>query len=165
MATLEVWIEYASTYSWLTVARIGRLARSRGVRLDWQPSWLPPVRERQGLPPPFPVDSLRTARAALLGAREGWCQPFTEEAFRLHWTEGCPVGTEQNLARALAHAGQDPARVTGWTGSPEAEEALRDQTARALERGIFGAPSFVVAGGIFWGDDRLEQALVRATAR
>lgn len=195
-ATLEVWIEYASTYSYLTVARIGRLAAARGVALDWQPFWLPPVRNQQKLPPPFPddsprtaymwrdlerraaelglpyrrpaqypVDSLPTARAALVGAREGWCRAFTEEAFRLHWTEGCLIGTIDNSSRALEHAGQDPARVAALAAAPATKDAMRAQTARALERGIFGAPSFVVAGELFWGDDRLEQALARAAAR
>ena len=61
MATLEVWIEYASTYSYLTVSRIGALAREHGVRLDWQPFWLPPVREQSGMGFPFPDGSAKTA--------------------------------------------------------------------------------------------------------
>ena len=45
---IEFWLEYASTYSYLSVARIGRLADERGFEIDWQPFWLHPVRE-QGL--------------------------------------------------------------------------------------------------------------------
>ena len=190
MPTLEIWLEYASTYSYLTVARVGELARQRGVTLDWQPFFLPPVRDQQQLGFPFPeasaktaymwrdlerrarrlglpyrrpkqspVNSLQTIRVALLGAREGWCQAFTEEAFRLHWTEGQLIGTDENLGAALRHAGQDPARVVPAATSPENKEALKAQTPRALERGIFGSPSFVVSGELFWGDDRLEDAL------
>lgn len=55
----EFWLEYASTYSYLTVARIGKLARENGVEIDWQPFWLFPVREEQGLPMPFPEGSAR----------------------------------------------------------------------------------------------------------
>lgn len=190
MPTLEIWLEYASTYSYLTVARVGELARQRGVTLDWQPFFLPPVRDQQQLgfpfpeasaktaymwrdlerrarrlglpyrrPKQYPVNSLQTIRVALLGAREGWCQAFTEEAFRLHWTEGQLIGTDENLGAALRHAGQDPARVVPAASSPENKEALKAQTPRALERGIFGSPSFVVSGELFWGDDRLEDAL------
>lgn len=61
MPSMEVWIEYASTYSYLTVARIGRLASQLGVTLDWQPFFLPPVREHQGLGFPFPEASAKTA--------------------------------------------------------------------------------------------------------
>ncbi len=195
MPTLEIWLEYASTYSYLTVARVGALARAQGVTLDWQPFFLPPVRDQQemGFPFPeasaktaymwrdlerrarrhglpyrrpevYPVNSLQTIRVALVGAREGWCQPFTEEAFRLHWTQGVLIGTEENLQQALRHARQDPARVVPLASSPENKEALKAQTPRALERGIFGAPSFVAGGELFWGDDRLEDALAHAVA-
>jgi 2-hydroxychromene-2-carboxylate isomerase len=190
MPTMEIWLEYASTYSYLTVARVGALARERGVTLDWQPFFLPPVRDKQNMgfpfpeesaktaymwkdlerrarryglpyrrPEQYPVNSLQTIRVALLGAREGWCQPFTEEAFRLHWTEGVLIGTDENMAQALRKAGQDAERVLPLASSPENKEALKAQTPRALERGIFGAPSFVAGGELFWGDDRLEDAI------
>ncbi|MGV3570826.1 MAG: 2-hydroxychromene-2-carboxylate isomerase [Ramlibacter sp.] len=61
MPRIEFWIEYASTYSYLSVARIGRLADARGVAIDWQPFWLYPVREAQGLPAPFPEGSARAS--------------------------------------------------------------------------------------------------------
>jgi 2-hydroxychromene-2-carboxylate isomerase len=193
MPTMEVWIEYASTYSYLTVTRIGRLAAQQGVTLDWQPFFLPPVRDQQGLGFPFPeasaktahmwrdlerragtlgipyrrpgtypVNSLPTARVALAGRQAGWCQRFTEEVFRLHWTEGCLIGTEENLHRALAAVGLDAAAVLLLANSPENKDALKAQTPRAVERGIFGAPSFVIGRELFWGDDRLEDALAWA---
>jgi 2-hydroxychromene-2-carboxylate isomerase len=193
MATVEVWIEYASTYSYLTVARIGELARAHEVQLDWQPFWLPPVREQQGMAAPFPdrsskasymwqdverranklgipyqrpstypVNSLPTVRVALLAAREGWCQPFTEEVFRLHWTEGRLIGTDENMQLALSRIGKELEPVLARAFSPENKEALRTQTTKAIERGIFGSPSFVVERELFWGDDRLEEALERA---
>jgi 2-hydroxychromene-2-carboxylate isomerase len=75
MRTIEFWLEYASTYSYLSVSRIGRMADERGIAIDWQPFWLHPVRERQGLPAPFPDGSPRERymwrdlerRARLLG--------------------------------------------------------------------------------------------------
>ena len=196
MPTIEVWIEYSSTYSYLTVARIGRLAAQQGVSLDWQPFFLPPVREQQGLGFPFPeasaktaymwrdlerraaslglayrrpgsypVNSLPTARVALAGKPDGWCQRFTEEVFRLHWTQGCLIGSDDNLRLALGTLGLDAAEVLQRANAPENKDALKAQTPRALERGIFGAPSFVVAGELFWGDDRLEDAFAWARAK
>jgi 2-hydroxychromene-2-carboxylate isomerase len=195
MPTLEIWLEYASTYSYLTVSRIGALARERGVQLDWQPFCMAPLRQQIGMGAPFPdasskaaymwrdlerrahtlglpyrkpeqypVNSLQTIRVAFVAARQGWCQAFTEEAFRLHWTEGVLIGTEANMQAALRKAGQDPAVVLPLASSPENKEALKAQTQRAIERGIFGSPSFVVAGELFWGDDRLEDALAWAAA-
>jgi 2-hydroxychromene-2-carboxylate isomerase len=141
MPSMEVWIEYASTYSYLTVARIGRLAAQHGVTLDWQPFFLPPVREHQGLgfpfpeasaktaymwrdlerraaklgvpyrrPSTYPVNSLPAARVALAGKQDGWCQRFTEESFRLHWTEGCSSVPTTTWRRPSAPSGSMPRR-------------------------------------------------------
>ena len=110
-------------------------------------------------PSTYPVNSLPAARVALAGKRDGWCQRFTEEAFRLHWTEGCLIGTEDNLREAIAILGLDAAQILQLANSPENKEALKAQTPRAIERGIFGAPSFVVGNELFWGDDRLEDAI------
>lgn len=193
MARIEFWMEYASTYSYLSVARLGKLADEKGVQIDWQPFWLYPVRDAQGLPMPFPEGSARAnymwldlerrarhlnlpyrrpevypfnsmtmARIGLIAAREGWCREFTETAFRLHWMQGILMGTPENLAASLASAGQEVQRVQALAGSTEIKDALKGQTQRALQRGIFGAPSFVVAGELFWGDDRLEAALEKA---
>jgi 2-hydroxychromene-2-carboxylate isomerase len=196
MPKIEFWLEYASTYSYLSVARIGKLADEGGVDIDWQPFWLLPVREQQGLPRPFPegsararymwldlerrarhlqlpyrrpeeypFNSLQVARIGLVAAREGWCRQFTEAAFRLHWTQGIPMTSPENVASALASSGQDASRVHALAATPEIKDAFKEQAARALERGIFGAPSFVVDGELFWGDDRLEAALERATRK
>lgn len=193
MPTMEVWIEYASTYSYLTVSRIGRLAAQAGIKLDWQPFFLAPVRDQQGLgfpfpdasaktaymwrdlerrahslgiayqrPSAYPVNSLPTARVAFSGRQDGWCQRFTEEVFRLHWTEGCLIGSDDNLHRAIAALGLDAAGVLQRANAPQNKDAFKAQTARAIERGIFGAPSFVVGRELFWGDDRLDDAIAWA---
>jgi 2-hydroxychromene-2-carboxylate isomerase len=60
--------------------------------------------------------------------------------------------------------GQDLDRVLAAASAPETKEAFKQQSARALERGIFGSPGFVVDGDLFWGDDRLEDALAHAAA-
>ena len=190
---LNFWFDFGSTYSYLTVSRIGALAAARGVALDWRPFSLAAVRDRLQLPFPFPpsspktaymwldlerraralglpyrrpetypVNALLTARAALLGVPEGWCQRFTEQVFRLHWVEGRLIGTDDNIRSALASIGLDVDAVLARAQSPEITQRLEQQCADALSRGIFGAPSFVVDGELFWGDDRLEMALDRA---
>ena len=46
--------------------------------------------------------------------------------------------------------------------APENKDALRRQTEEAASRGLFGAPSFTIGEELFWGNDRLEAALLRA---
>ena len=113
-------------------------------------------------PEVYPFNSMAIGRVAFLGAREGWCREFTEAAFRLHWQDGVLMGTPENLDAALEAARQDPKRVQEDASSAGIKEGFKKQTAQALERGIFGAPSFVVGDELFWGDDRLEEACALA---
>jgi len=63
----------------------------------------------------------------------------------------------------IASLGKDARGVMERAESPENKGRLREQTTRAQELGIFGAPTFVTKGELFWGDDRLDQALAWAT--
>jgi 2-hydroxychromene-2-carboxylate isomerase len=60
----------------------------------------------------------------------------------------------------LTEIGVDASAALGRSREQVVKDGLRQQTARAQEIGIFGAPTFTTADGeLFWGDDRLEQAL------
>jgi len=112
------------------------------------------------VPVPYPLEELVFAnQVALLGMREGWGQDYTVEAYRMWFTEGKKAGTEANVSECLKRIGQDPVRVIKLAHSPEIASALVDETTHCRELGIFGAPSFVVDGEVFWGNDRLEDAV------
>lgn len=111
------------------------------------------------VPAPYPLKELSFVnQVALLGHREGWGETFTTETYRQWFVDGLPGGVEPNLSEALRRAGQDPSRVIGTAGSGELADALAEQTRIARDLGVFGSPSFVVDGEVFWGDDRLDDA-------
>jgi 2-hydroxychromene-2-carboxylate isomerase len=58
-----------------------------------------------------------------------------------------------------ADLGKDPKRITELADSDEMKAELSRLTQRARELGVFGAPSWVVGTELFWGDDRLDDAL------
>ncbi len=66
------------------------------------------------------------------------------------------------LAASLRSAGADAEAAFAAANTPENKERLKAQTADAAARGIFGAPSFTVGDELFWGNDRLEDALAWA---
>jgi 2-hydroxychromene-2-carboxylate isomerase len=121
-------------------------------------------------PDPFPFRTLKTMRAATVQAEEGDLERFVREAFTLYWEEGgAPKGFEEDgedspLREVAARIGAEPEEVLKKAASGEAKEALKSATAEALERGVFGAPTFFVGDKMFWGNDRLhfvEAALER----
>lgn len=112
------------------------------------------------LPAPYPLPELVGAnQIAVLGVREGWVADYTRETYRLWFERSLPAGEAPNLTQALRAIGQDPTRVLAAATAPEIEAELRRETEEAMARGVFGSPSFVVGGEVFWGDDRLDDAI------
>ena len=112
------------------------------------------------VPAPYPLEFLPLAnQVALLGMREGWGQDYVLATYRRWFRLGLPAGSEPNLSASLTEIGQDPDRAILAARSPAIEEALSVETDEARRLGVFGAPCFVVEGEVFWGDDRLEDAV------
>ncbi len=112
------------------------------------------------LPAPYPLEHLTFAnQVALLGMREGWGEAYVTETYRRWFEAGEPAGAEPNLSASLRAIGEEPDGIRAAATEPAIAEALIAETDRARDLGVFGAPSFVVGAEVFWGDDRLEDAL------
>jgi 2-hydroxychromene-2-carboxylate isomerase len=113
-------------------------------------------------PSVYPPITLQTARVGLVAAEEGWCAEFTLGVFSRHWTQNVEIGTPNNLRESILAAGRNPDEVIAKAESQPNKAALRAQTRTAEDKGIFGSPSFLVHDELFWGDDRLEEAISHA---
>ena len=112
------------------------------------------------LPAPYPLEELALAnQIALLGRQEGWGQDYTVEAYRLWFEEGHLAGSEPNVSESLKLIGQDVDRVLEKAQSFEIADGLAAETDVARDVGVFGSPTFVVNEEVFWGDDRLDDAV------
>jgi 2-hydroxychromene-2-carboxylate isomerase len=117
-------------------------------------------------PSSFPRGSVLATRVALAcadGDGESFAPAFTRRVYRANFVEDRAIGERSVVSEILQELGQDAQAWLARAETPEVKRALKEQTARAGELGIFGAPSFVVplARGheLFWGSDRFEQAL------
>ena len=112
------------------------------------------------VPAPYPAKQSVTANlVAIVGMREGWGADFVRAAYRRWFQEGEETGSEPNLSSSLRDIGQDPARVLTLAHAKEANDTLLSETEAARQLGVFGSPTFAVGEEIFWGDDRLEDAI------
>ena len=112
-------------------------------------------------PDPFPQNSLLAARVALFGLTQGWGEDFSVAVFHAQFVEDGRID-EPRDARRNPVAPERRCRRPRWTAaqSDDIKARLRAQTEEAQQLGMFGAPSFTTADGeLFWGNDRLEQAL------
>jgi 2-hydroxychromene-2-carboxylate isomerase len=62
-------------------------------------------------PSVYPPNTLLTARVGHLAQNQDWRAAFTTEVFRLHWTEGIIIGTNENILQSLKFVGQDADRI------------------------------------------------------
>jgi 2-hydroxychromene-2-carboxylate isomerase len=117
-----------------------------------------------GLPwsaiPPYPLKHLSIPnRIALLGAQEGWCPQYVKAAYRRWFVGGHDASMEPAISDTLAEIGQDATRIIAWASSEEGKQALQHETDTARQLGIFGSPTFAAGSELFWGDDRMDDAI------
>lgn len=118
----------------------------------------------EGLPlalPPyrFPQNGLKAARIALALEPGGRIGDFTRAVYSANFAEQTDISNDVVLATILAGLGLDAAETVAAANGPDNKAALKAQTDEAMARGIFGAPSLTVGDELFWGNDRLEDAL------
>jgi 2-hydroxychromene-2-carboxylate isomerase len=110
-------------------------------------------------PSQFPRNGLLAARVACRFSEAPWLPAFVRAVYRANFAEDRDIAAPETIARCLADAGQDADALLAQAQSPESKTLLRAQTEEAIRLGIFGAPSFVVGAELFWGHDRLADAL------
>jgi 2-hydroxychromene-2-carboxylate isomerase len=110
-------------------------------------------------PARFPQHTLLAARVATAAGDEGWRPDFSRAAFRASFAEGRDLGERATVAAIVAALGRDPEAVLARAEADDVKAGLRDETARAEALGVFGAPTFAVGDELFWGGDRIDDAL------
>ena len=85
----------------------------------------------------------------------GVFERYVDEMFRHMWVNAKKLDDPQVLRATLDESGFDGERLLAMTQEPSVKETLQRNTIQAVERGAFGAPTFFVGGGIYFGKDRL----------
>ena len=110
-------------------------------------------------PSQFPRNGLLAARIASRFSRESWTPAFVRAVYYANFAENQDIADRTVIAACLRSVNQDTEIVLDAADSAETKTMLREQTERAMDLGIFGAPSFIAGQEMFWGNDRLEEAL------
>lgn len=122
-------------------------------------------------PSQFPRRTLLAARLALVGAKRGWISNFSRGVYAANFGQDRDIGDPAVLAQIVKEVGGDPVEDFHEADSETIKAELRANVAEAEAKGVFGSPSFVVphprapGGELYWGNDRLEQAVGFAAGR
>lgn len=107
--------------------------------------------------PHFPVNTVTLMRGAIAADREGVAPAYRKAVFHAMWIEPQNMADPEVLAAVLAAAGLPAARILALTQEQGVKDELAKNTQEAVERGVFGIPSFFVGKELFFGKDRLGQ--------
>jgi 2-hydroxychromene-2-carboxylate isomerase len=111
----------------------------------------------------FPRNGLAAARLATAAEPQVWSPDFVRAVYLANFSQDRDIADAGVLAEALTAAGaSEPQRWIAESETPETKARLRSRTEEAISNGIFGAPSFVARGELFWGSDRMVEALAHA---
>jgi 2-hydroxychromene-2-carboxylate isomerase len=130
-------------YMWRDIER-----RTKRFGLEWN-----------GIPP-YPVDkSTLPTRIAVLGEQQGWVSEYSKAVYRAWFLEHQDIGDETVLTQILTSIGKEATAVIAQAHSAAIKQTFFHNSDLARDMGVVGSPSFVVGKEVFWGDDRLEEAL------
>lgn len=135
-------------YTWKDMAR-----QCRKYGLPW----------RQ--PTSFPRPAVLPLRIALVGASQPWMGEFCRRTMSMNFAEDRGIDSPQAMHELLSSLGLPAHRVIEEALSDNNKLRLRRQTELAAEKGIFGAPTFFAGEEMFWGNDRLDEAIAFCKAQ
>lgn len=184
---IEFWFEFASTYSYVGIERLPTFSAPFVLRpfllgpvfaaqgLSDSPFNVYPVKGRYmrrdmerlcaeaeipfRWPSVFPRGSLLATRIAIAHDSEPWLLDFCRRVYRANFAEDRAIDRAEVIQEIAEELHLPFAALRASAERPETKQALREQTARASELGIFGAPTLRVGDELFWGSDRMDHAL------
>lgn len=195
MPQIDFFYFFGSAYSYLAVMRIEKLASDAGVDVNWRPFSVRDLMEEKGyslrsqstkmtyfwrdierrarlhgipfeMQPVWPTDPDQLAnRVGIVAAQQGWIREYTKASFRSWYLAGHHLGSGSSLNEILTELGKDPPSILRLANTRETKALYDRETDAARHLGIFGSPTFAAGREIFWGDDRLEEALAWSAGR
>lgn len=183
--SVDFYFDYGSPTSYLAYTQMPGLAKRTGAKVNYLPillggvfqatqnrspvevpakgTWmqgdLQDFAARYGVPyrwnPHFPINTLALMRGAIYAAREGFLVPYSDAIYQAMWAEGQNMADPAVVGRVLQGAGIDAQKLMAGIQEQPIKDALKDATQRAVERGLFGAPTFFVGTRMHFGQDRL----------
>ena len=107
--------------------------------------------------PHFPVNTLLIMRGLIAAQRQGVAEPYVAAVASAMWEQGLKMDDPDVVADVLTKAGLDARAILEATQDPDGKAELVANTQAAVERGVFGIPTFFVGDEMFFGKDRLGQ--------
>ena len=189
---LEFYFDFISPYSFLAHKQMRKIENNEGIKVIYKPVLLGGLHNLHGIKAPafipakakhmvrdckliaeknnirfkfnsyFPIRSLNLMRGVLVAEEDNVKKYYIDNIFNTIWQDGLNMNDTIVIQKILQNLNINPKTFSLRTTSSLIKDLLRKKTNDAYEKGVFGAPTFVVNNKIFWGQDRIEFALKEA---
>ena len=190
---LEFYFDFISPYSFLAHKQIKKIEDKEGIKIIYKPVLLGGLHNLHGIKAPafipakakhmvrdckliaeknnirfkfnsyFPIRSLNLMRGVLVAEEDNVKKYYIDNIFNNIWQDGLNMNDTIVIQKILQNLNINPKTFSLRTTSSLIKDLLKKRTNDAYEKGVFGAPTFLVNNKIFWGQDRIEFALKEAS--
>ena len=190
---LEFYFDFISPYSFLAHKQIREMENKEGIKVIYKPVLLGGLHNLHGIKAPafipakakhmvrdckliaeknnirfkfnsyFPIRSLNLMRGVLVAEEDNIKKYYIDNIFNTIWQDGLNMNDTIVIQKILQNLNINPKTFSLRTTSSLIKDLLKKRTNDAYEKGVFGAPTFLVNNKIFWGQDRIEFALREAS--
>ena len=185
----DFYFDFVSPYSFIAHKEIRKIENQEGIKIRYNPVLLGGLHNLHGIKAPafipakakhmikdckllaernnikfkfnsyFPIRSLNLMRGVLVAEEDNIKSYYIDNIFNTIWQDGLNMNDEIIIQKVLKNLDVNPKTFALRITSSIIKESLRKKTTNAYEKGIFGAPTYVVNNKIFWGHDRIEFAI------
>ena len=190
---LEFYFDFISPYSFLAHKQIREMENKEGIKVIYKPVLLGGLHNLHGIKAPafipakakhmvrdckliaekndirfkfnayFPIKTLNLMRGVLVAEEDNVKKYYIDNIFNTIWQDGLNMNDAIVIQKILQNLNINPKTFSLRINSSLIKDLLKKKTNEAHQKGVFGAPTFVVNNKIFWGQDRIEFALREAS--
>ena len=190
--SFEFYFDFVSPYSFLAHKEIIQIEKKYSIKIKYKPILLGGLHNLHGIKAPafipakakhmirdckliaeknkikfkfnsyFPIRSLNLMRGVFVAEEDNYKSYYVDSIFNAIWQDGLNLNDENIIQKILKNLNVNPKTFLLRSTSSSIKEILKKRTNEAYEKGVFGAHSFISNNKIFWGQDRLEFALIEA---
>jgi len=188
----DFFFDFISPYSYLAHKQIRKLEKENNIKINYKPILLGGLHKLAGVTAAafipsktkymirdckmiaekhnikfkfntnFPINSITLMRGVFFAQKEKKLSKYIDFFFDAYWKEGLNLNNDKILNSILASLNIDFNEFHSITSGQKIKNKLIDETNDAYNKGVFGAPSFIINNKLFWGQDRIEFVLKEA---
>ena len=193
MKKIDFYFDFGSPYSYLAHTQIKKFEKETGEKVNYMPVLVGGLHKLAGITAPafiplkakylikdckiwadkykvkyqfnryFPIKTVNLMRSALVAEKDNFLRSFVDKAFNAVWVDSLNMNDDEVFLKFIKNQDLNSDLFSLKYNDPVIKNELIKRTDDSFAKGIFGVPTFIVNGKLFWGQDRLEFVLNEAT--